>query len=103
MLRSKALASLLQDEGIDTTAYNTLILDTQGSEPLVLKGAVPILRKFTYVNIESPDYESCTGCSQLADIELFLARYGYREIIRDKFAEHSDGGCYYDIVYKQQS
>ena len=93
---------MLEEEHVDYSEYDTLIMDTQGSELLVLKGAVSILENFTYIKTEVPDFESYTGCCQLADIASFLARYGYREFSRQKNAERPNVGSYYDIVYKRE-
>lgn len=102
-LRSKTLASLLERERVEPAEYDALIMDTQGSELLVLKGAVSILRNFTYIKTEAADFESYEGCCQLADIDSFLARHGYREFSRHTFAERAEGGSYYDVVYKRES
>lgn len=102
-LRSKTLPSLLEEEHVDYSEYDSLIMDTQGSELLVLKGAVSILKNFTYIKTEVPDFESYTGCCQLSDISSFLARHGYREFSRQKNAERPNVGSYYDIVYKRES
>jgi len=101
VLRSMTLASLLKREQIDVSEYDALIVDTQGSELLVLKGAVPILHKFDYIKVEIPDFESYAGCCKLSDIDLFLTRHGYKEIVRHKFAERVKGGSYYNIVYER--
>ena len=103
MLRSKTLASLIEGERIEPREYDALIMDTQGSELLVLKGAVPILQNFTYIKTEVPDFESYAGCCQLADIASFLTRYGYREYSCHKFAERAEGGSCYDVVYKRKA
>jgi FkbM family methyltransferase len=100
-LRSITLASLVQKERIDVTDYQALILDTQGSELLILKGANTILSGFKFVKLEVPDFESYKGCCQVRDIEQFLEPHGFREFSRHKFAESSAGGNYYDIVYKR--
>ena len=101
-LRSKTLASLLKDEHIDTSEYDALVMDTQGSELLVLKGAVSIMQNFTHIKTEVPDFESYKGCCQLVDIESFLVRHGYQKFSRHKFAEHPEGGNYYDVVYNRK-
>jgi FkbM family methyltransferase len=100
-LRSKTLATLLGDEGIDLDAYDALVMDTQGSELLVLRGAEPILHGFRYVKTEVPDFEAYAGCCRLADIEAFLSQRGYREVARREFARHAAGGRYYDVVFEQ--
>ena len=102
-LRSKTLASLLKDNNINMAEYDTLIMDTQGSELLVLKGSVPVLNHFTYIKTEVADFESYTGCCQLKDIESFLTEYGFKEFSRHKFIEHPNGGSYYDIIYKKMA
>jgi FkbM family methyltransferase len=102
-LRSKTLASLLEGEGIEPRDYDALMMDTQGSELLVLKGAVPILKNFKYIKTEVADFEVYAGCCQLADIASFLTPYGYREYWRNKFAERVEGGSCYDIVYKRRA
>jgi FkbM family methyltransferase len=100
-LRSSTLCSILESNNIDTSRYDTLVMDTQGSELLVLKGALPILLNFTYIKTEVADFESYKDCCQLRDIEAFLLNYGYKEFARRKFIKHPDGGGYYDIVYKR--
>ena len=101
-LRSVTLPSLLKRERINASNYDALIMDTQGSESLVLKGAVPILGLFRFIKTEVPDFESYTGCCQLDDIRAFLKQHGFQEISRHKFAEHADSGSYYDVVFERK-
>ena len=63
MIRSKTLVTLLKDEHIDPSAYDALVMDTQGSELLVLQGAIPLLGNFKYIKIEVADFEAYKGCS----------------------------------------
>lgn len=100
-LKSKTLASLLKSNNITLDKYDTLIMDTQGSELLVLQGAAQILSQFTYIKTEVSDFESYKGCCQLKDIDAFLQGYGFIEYYRHKFIEHPNGGSYFDIVYKK--
>lgn len=100
-LFSRTLPTLLKDNDIDANNYDMLVIDTQGSELLVLKGSVPILQNFTYIKTEAPDFESYKGCCQIKDIDSFLSRHGFREISRKKFATHPNSGSYYDVIYKK--
>jgi FkbM family methyltransferase len=100
-LRSTTLDSLIEKEQIDIGKYDALIMDTQGSELLVLKGAVSALRAFRFVKTEVPDFESYVGCCQLKDIDSYLRLNGFREISRHKFAEHKTGGSYFDVIYER--
>jgi FkbM family methyltransferase len=100
-LRGTTLASLLRAERVNIADYDALIMDTQGSELLVLKGAAAILPSLRYIKTEVADFESYEGCCQVEDISRFLRPYGFREFSRQKFASRQTGGDYYDIVYKR--
>jgi FkbM family methyltransferase len=102
VLLSKSLPAVLKENNIDNEQYDMLVMDTQGSELLVLKGAVPILQGFTYIKTEVPDFESYKGCCQLKDLKLFMDQNGFREYSRHQFAKHPSGGGYYDITYKKK-
>ncbi len=101
-LQSITLTSFLKKEGINIADYDTLIMDTQGSELRVLKGAASILHNFKFIKTEVPDFESYKGCCQLKDINEFLSLYGFRELSRNKFIESTAVGNYYDIVYERK-
>lgn len=57
ILRGTTLISLLTREGIEASDYDALVMDTQGSELLVLKGAAPILHTFNFIKTEVTDFE----------------------------------------------
>lgn len=103
MLTSVTLPGLLERERIDATEYDALIMDTQGSELMVLQGAEPILSGFRYIKTEVPDFEAYEGCCQLADLAAFMHDQGYEEIAREGFARHDAGGRYYDVTYRRRS
>jgi len=100
-IKSITLASLLERERIDPLDYQALVMDTQGSELLVLQGSVSIMQNFKYIKTEVPDVESYEGCAQLVDIDAFMQKHGYKEFSRNKFASRAAGGDYFDIVYKK--
>jgi FkbM family methyltransferase len=100
-LRSVTLPSLFEREGIDPAAYDALVMDTQGSELLVLQGAEPLLRQFKFIKTEVPDFEAYAGCARLADMEAFVRSHGYVERSRRLFASREAGGNYYDVVYER--
>lgn len=100
-LKSITLPTLLSREMIDPGDYQALVLDTQGSELLVLQGILPVLRNFMYIKTEVADFESYQGCCQLPDINEFMTKHGYKEFSSRKFASRADGGSYFDIVYKR--
>jgi len=100
-LNSIPLTSLFDRERINTADYQALIMDTQGSELLVLQGSTSILNNFKYIKTEAPDFESYEGCCQLVDINAYMAKHGYKEFSRNLFASREAAGNYFDIVYKK--
>jgi FkbM family methyltransferase len=103
MLRSRTLESLIKEKGIDPDDYDALVMDTQGSELLVLNGAGALVSGFKYIQTEVADFEAYEGCCQLEDIEAFMLGMEFREHARKMIAERPGGGAYYDIVYKRVS
>lgn len=101
-LRSSTLQSLINKEKIEIQKYQALILDTQGSELLVLKGASEILRRFKYIVTEAADFESYVGCCKVEDLSIYLNNFGFEEKVKIKFAHHSKAGSYYDIIYEKK-
>ena len=102
-LNSITLASLVKKELIDPSDYQALVMDTQGSELLVLQGSIPVLENFKYIKTEVPDFEAYKGCCQLVDIKAFMDKHGYIELSRSKFASREAGGDYFDIVYRRKA
>ncbi len=100
-LRSKTLPTLLSLHQLDCRNYQALILDTQGSELLILKGAAGLLSSFSYIKTEVADFEAYEGCCQLEEVSAFLSSHGFKEHSRLCFATRREGGSYYDVVYKR--
>lgn len=101
LLKSTTLTSLFKKELLDISKYQALIMDTQGSELLVLKGSLPILKHFNYIKTEVADFESYEGCCTLYQMVDFMLEHGYTEYSRKIFAQNIKVGKYYDIVFKK--
>lgn len=99
-LRSVTLNSLMRAADVDMTAYQGLVLDTQGSELLVLQGAEPLLRHFKYIKTEAADFEAYRGGCLLADIDAFMQEHGFYECQRHVQQSHPNTGYYYNVLYK---
>jgi FkbM family methyltransferase len=100
-LSSKTLPTALREHHVDAAAYDALVMDTQGSELLVLTGAAPLLHGLRYIKAEVADFEAYTGCCRLAQVDSFLAGHGFSEHARNEIARHPGGGRYFDVVFKR--
>jgi FkbM family methyltransferase len=98
-LRGVTLPTLLAREGIDPAPYDALVLDTQGAELLVLRGAAALLPDWKCIKAEAADFEAYAGAARLGDLEDFLAPHGFVEYRRDRFARRPAGGSYYEVVW----
>ena len=96
-LKSVTLDTLLGCED----RYQALILDTQGSEHLVLKGAPRLLSTLRYVKTEAADFEAYIGCARVDDLVGILNSYDFKLIRKDKFAESPHGGQYFDLLFRK--
>jgi FkbM family methyltransferase len=95
------LPAFLRKERLRLADYQALVLDTQGSEMLILKGAVEILGGFRFIQVEVPDFEAYAGCCLLPEMNEFMKSHGFREMHRDKFRSIPGVGSYYDVIYKR--
>ena len=100
-LKSITLSRMIEKEKINMKDYDALVLDTQGSELLVLKGAASLLTYFKYIKTEAPDFEAYSNCCKLNELTDFLKTYHFKECRRYKFARHESAGSYYDVIYKK--
>ncbi len=76
-LQGRTLKNVIQLEDIDLARFDTLILDVQGAELLVLKGLGDYLDKFKYVRCEAQDIPFYKGGCLLADLDEFFAPRGF--------------------------
>jgi len=103
MLKSVTLSSLIKRERIDLSKYDALVMDTQGSEMLILKGAVDILDSFRFIKTEVADFASYEGCCRLSDMDEFLQQRGLRRVVAHRFAHKAGVGSYFDVAYASRT
>jgi FkbM family methyltransferase len=101
-ITATTLGRVIDTEHVDLQKYGALVLDTQGSELLVLKGAIPVLSQFRFVKSEVANFESYAGCCRLDDLTDFMRQQGFELTRKVPFASTRDsGGTYYDVLYRR--
>ena len=109
-ITATTLCRLVDVERIDIRNFGALVLDTQGSELLVLKGAVPVLRDFQFVKTEVADFESYAGCCQLPELTEFMRQNGFALSRKDGHTfprkapltdVQKEVGTYYEVLYRR--
>lgn len=102
ILKSKTLVSLIDEQGIDPSELEALVIDTQGAELLVLKGAESILKNFRFITTEVADFESYSDCCTLDEVDKYLRNHGFRRHSCSRFARRKQGGAYFNITYENR-
>ena len=102
-LKSITFSTLVEVEHIDLGRYDSLVMDTQGAELLVLKGAGCLLGRFRFIKAEAADFEPYEGCNTLDDLEKYLEPFGYTEVSKKRFAAKGGVGNYYDVIFEKMS
>lgn len=97
---TKTLPTLLAENNINLSDFQCLILDTQGSELMILRGAESILHVFDYIKLEVANFEAYSGCATLPQVTDYLLSLGFEEFSRRCFASSGERK-YYDIVYRR--
>jgi len=100
-MRSVILPTALAANNIDISHYDALVMDTQGSELLILQGAGELLEHFTFIKTEAAEFESYANCATVESLSRFAAEKGFRLVRQDKFAEHPSLGAYYDLLFER--
>lgn len=100
-LESLSLPTFLRSNAIDVASYDMLVLDTQGAELMILRGAQEILRQFRYVQCEAVNYEVYSGCCLLADLDAYMSKQGFRQTGRFVLSRAAKGGRQWDVLYRR--
>ena len=101
-MTTSTLPSVLAAAGLDIARYNGLVMDTQGSELLVLQGAESMLHRFDIVKTVAADFEAYKDCCQLRELGDFMAAHGFDEVARRRFPKLEPGQAYYDVVFRRR-
>ena len=99
-LKSISFSDFITKNKINLKFYNSMVLDTQGSELLILMGAKDYLPNFKYVKTEVADFESYKGCAKFNELNSFMLKNGFRIFFKHKFYSKLLIGSYYDVTYK---
>ena len=82
--------------------FDGLVMDTQGSELLVLQGAEASLSQFRYIKTEAADFERYRGQVLEPDLTKFIEARGFELVRKDPLALTSDKrGRVSDLLFRR--
>lgn len=68
---------MLEENGIEPGYFDSAVLDVQGAELLVLKGAGNYLAQMNFVCCEAADFEAYAGACKLKTLSAFMQENGF--------------------------
>ena len=101
ILESTTLDALLSQEKLDASRYPALVLDAQGSELLVLRGALETLPHLRFIQAEAADFEAYQGGCRAEDLTTFLAAQRFVEWRRRAQYTTPGIGTYYEMLFRR--
>ena len=103
IMRCTTLPKALADSNVDLSQFDALVMDTQGSELAVLRGAEALLSHFKYIFTEAADFELYKGYPTGDQISEYLAAHGFRKKLTDEFARRKQGGSCFNLLFERVS
>lgn len=95
--KTKTLKTLLKELNVKIGDGWLLVMDTQGAEGFILKGANDLLSHFDAIYLETNTKEVYEGCALKPEIEAYLSNYDY-EPVEEFIYEHWGWG---DQLFKR--
>ena len=102
-LRSTTLRTLLRDAGYSPSEFDALILDVQGAELVVVKGAGEVLDSLRFIKAEASDFEAYKGACTVKTLSHALKGRGFTVRRKKRFAGKEGVGSYYDVLYERNA
>lgn len=79
-IKSKTLQTVLYENNVRIDDYDTIVLDTQGSELMILKSSIDIVKKMKTVITEVANFESYKNCCNIEDLDNFFSGINFKRI-----------------------
>jgi FkbM family methyltransferase len=98
-IQAYTLDIIIKKENINIKNYQALVLDTQGSELMILQGAKNLLNNFKYIKLECANFEVYKNCPTLKDITKYLKKFNFIENKKIKIDENKRNQIVYDVLY----
>jgi FkbM family methyltransferase len=101
-MATRTLDELIEREGLDVSDCNLLVMDVQGAELLVLKGAEAFLKQVMFIRLEAADFHAYQNAPLRSELTGHLVRRGFFEVAAEVFEARVGVGSCYDITYQRR-
>jgi len=80
LLNSKNIKTIVNEKKINLNNFDSLVLDVQGAELKILKGAGHLINKFKYIKLEAAEFQMYSRNPLYSEISKYLYSLGFKEI-----------------------
>lgn len=101
-METSSLSTIIREYGINLDRYPALVIDVQGAELLVLKGAEGLLTRFRYIKAEASEGEPYAGCCTPDELIAYLGKFGFQVRRKVVIFKNDKGARSYDIVFRRR-
>ena len=102
-LRTRTFTRLVEEEAVDLSLYEALVVDVQGAELKVLAGIGDLLSHFRILKLEAADYEAYAGAPLIDEVARYAVSEGYREVARIPFGGARTERRFYDLIFEREA
>ena len=99
LLNSKNIKTIVNEKKINLNNFDSLVLDVQGAELKILKGAGHLINKFKYIKLEAAEFQMYSRNPLYSEISKYLYSLGFKEIKKACIAKNYNGKKAYDVLY----
>jgi FkbM family methyltransferase len=103
ILKSMTIPEIIKKHNISSEKYQSLVLDVQGSELLVLKSYNYLLRNFKYIKLEATNFEVYLNNPTVDQLSRYLLHHNFKEIKRFITFENNKLQKVYEIIYQNNN
>jgi FkbM family methyltransferase len=99
IIKSFNIKEIIKINNILLNNYQSLVLDVQGVELIVLKSFSNLLKNFKYIKLEAVDFEMYKNNPSIKEISDYLFKYGFKELKRFVIKSNPKIGKLYEVIY----
>ena len=100
ILTGQTLKRIIVKKKIHLNYFKALVLDVQGSELMVLKGAENLVNKFHYIKLEVSEFNLYQENPLYSEISGYLSKFGFKEEKKIAIGTNSKGQKIYDVLFR---
>jgi len=98
-LKSITFKSFIKKYDINLKEFSSLVIDTQGSDKIILDGMGDLIKYFQFIKIETAEFNMYKNYPKLNEISEYLKKFNFEEIRRIETDLNDFNQKVYDVLF----